>query len=886
MATHHLMTLSDPVYDNGLFDFDWGAIPPDVDSELKARIEDCHRILSTTFGHSDYKGKQREIIEAAVAGRDVFVLAPTGMGKSKTETAFRRVCAFKFQPSQIKYAQTVRKGSSSTTHSNQSSSALMKNQVDGLRRKGVAVASLTSETPPEEKKEINEALMSGHPQTRLLYRELNRLVVDEEWGHDFREEYRKIGLFRSKYPDVPVMALTATATPDVADDIIRSLRMTERDLFRAVHPFNRPNLYYEVRYASSSDELSKMTEICDYICGLHRKRGKVVCGIIYCRTKKTCDALSGYLRSKGLAARPYHRGVANNTLAKTLQEWTAPGGSEAGGVDVVVATIAFGLGIDKGDVRVLSGNWSRGKKWCSREDLSQVRKWVVDAHKNRAQKLEEIHSPPPSQRSISSLEQLARYAENTDVCRHILICRYFGENLDHEDSETIKEHCDMMCDVCKRPEKTKQRSRKLGDTPLKFPTLPSHPPRILETSTSNTANAASLSNQYLKRSASATNHPPSKKARMTEYAKPLVTKPHSSAESLRKPFRTPFLKAGASTESKVSKSPSFTKGSSPNPLALPHLEQPPNKLGAPSTDAETEDQQRIDFDESEEFNLELDDEDLNGRVMNSQDEQSPTLTPPIDPISDSEPELDMPVELEDPTSGKVPSIRRTIYRVFSGREDLWNRLQKPPENDKRAKFIAALATEVEYDSLFCFCSTPEGYEISRSLPVARQSVGYRADPRNQHIQHSLPGRLRDRVRAAGFDRSSDDKFVERILTRPNNKAAQSSTPTSIYEEFLSPYQVYPTPLKMPQLSLHESFANAREKNRVTIDLTLSSPVKSPRKNKENVNPLVAGKKRKRIDLDEEVIEIMTAVHGEVTANKLRKLDITITSHNGNHCITI
>ncbi|KAJ3867252.1 P-loop containing nucleoside triphosphate hydrolase protein, partial [Lentinula novae-zelandiae] len=508
------------------------------------------------FGHSNYKGKQKEIIEAAVAGRDVFVLAPTGMGK-----------ACPFHPIQAP-----------SDHFPTDVPIL---EIEGLRRKSVPVASLTSDTPPDEKEEINQALMSGHPKIRLLYTtpeklprpdfmkllrivynkgELNRLVVDEsstgdhgnhqllslqEWGHDFRGEYRRIGIFRQNFPDVPVMALTATATPSVVDDIISSLQMKGCDLF--VHPFNRPNLYYEVRYTSSSDELSKMAEICDYICGLHRKRGKVSCGIIYCRTKKTCDSLSGYLRSKGLASRPYHRGVAKGTLAKTFEEWSIPGGSESGGIDVVVATVAFGLGIDKGDVRYVihydipksfEGElflWygcystqgisipSKCILYYSREDLSEVRRWVVDSHSSRVQKAEDLRFPAPSQRSISSLEKLSQYAENTDVCRHISICRFFGEDIDDKDAEIVKQYCKMMCDVCKYPEKTKRRKETLGAAPLEFRTVPSRPSAnaaICDTHSTgwndNGKRIASAMDQRLGNGSSA-----AKKHKITEYSKPL-----------------------------------------------------------------------------------------------------------------------------------------------------------------------------------------------------------------------------------------------------------------------------------------------------------------------------------------------------------------------------
>ncbi|KIK69828.1 hypothetical protein GYMLUDRAFT_34238 [Collybiopsis luxurians FD-317 M1] len=668
-----------------------------MSSALEARFEDCHRILRTTFGHSDYKGKQKEIIEAAVAGRDVFVLAPTGMGKS--------LC-FQVPAASDKHGMTLVISPLL---------ALMKNQIDGLRGKGVSVASLTSETPPQEKKEITQALASGQPESRLLYTtpeklsrgdlmpllkavyqsgNLNRLVVDEahcisEWGHDFREDYRRIGVFRQRFPDVPVMALTATATPSVAEDIVHSLGMTDRDFFRAVHPFNRPNLYYEVRHTSFSDERSKMAEICDYICGLHRKRGKVSCGIIYCRTKQTCNTLSGFLRSKGLAAMPYHRGVANSTLAKTLNEWSTPGGSENGGVDVVVATVAFGLGIDKGDVRYIihydipksfegyyqetgragrNGSPSKCVLYYSREDLSQVRTWVLDSYAKRVMKVEDLNSPAPSQRSVSSLEKLAVYAEGTAVCRHISICRYFGEEVDGRDPEVVKEYCNMMCDVCKYPEKTRQRLKNLSETPLEFPALP-RPNRVK----SGTGSILS-SNGVSKRSYDALDSrideaSGTKKPKKTAYSNTLVTKPRHSAATLSKPFKIPTLKA----------------------------EKPGIEECTPAQVVENMVECQV----------------PSGSLANSDCEMSMTLSP-------EEADPGTLVELVDPSSGKIPaamrlegiqSLRQTLHRVFSGSHgsELWFSITQSRKN-RSAELLADLASKIEFDSIFCFCSTSDGYQ--------------------------------------------------------------------------------------------------------------------------------------------------------------------------------
>ncbi|KAA1469721.1 ATP-dependent DNA helicase [Dentipellis sp. KUC8613] len=449
----------------------------------------CHSVLTDVFGYSEYKGKQKEIFEAAVLGADVFVVAPTGMGKS--------LC---FQVPAIADDHGISIVVSPLL-------ALMKNQVARLRESHVQVASLSSETPPFEKEEILEDLSIGSPVNRLLYitpeklctsnfmkiltqlhqrGELNRLVVDEahcisEWGHDFRAEYRQLGRFRQKFPDIPIMALTASATALVQDDIVKSLRMSSQHLFKVVHPFNRPNLYYEIRYHAWTSPDSQMEDIFNYINGLHRRRNRPSSGIIYCRTRATCDELSAYLRRRGLSSRPYHRGIKSNVLDKTLREWEQ-GGNGDGGVDVVCATIAFGMGIDKSDVRYIihfdlpksfegyyqetgragrDGSASKCVLYYSREDAIRVRKLVSLGYNRRQISAESTNEPPPSQRSVDSLTTLLNFAESVDVCRHVSVCRYFGENINAKDAEAVKSYCNQMCDVCKYPEKVRKRKQDL-----------------------------------------------------------------------------------------------------------------------------------------------------------------------------------------------------------------------------------------------------------------------------------------------------------------------------------------------------------------------------------------------------------------------------------------
>ncbi|KAH9060432.1 ATP-dependent DNA helicase, partial [Lactarius vividus] len=441
------------------------------------------------FGYSEYKGKQKEIFEAAINGADVLVVAPTGMGKS--------VC---FQVPAIVQESGITIVISPLL-------ALMKNQIARLRRHKVHVASLTSETSKSEKREIIDDLSTPCPTNRLLYitpeklcsaefmkllaplyqrGELNRLVVDEahcisEWGHDFREEYRRLGTIREKFPEVPLMALTASATPLVQDDIARILRMAPHRLSKFVHPFNRPNLFYEVRY-HSSEAITQMDEVLNYISGLHRRRGRPSSGIIYCRTRMTCDDLSNYLRGKGLNCRPYHRGIKPAILDQTLKGWEE-GGDGTKGIDVVCATIAFGMGIDKSDVRYIihydlpksfegaltppgragrDGEPAKCILYYSREDMLRARKLVSMSHTRRQATADQNNDPPPSQRATDSFSALVNFLENVNVCRHISICRYFGEMIDGGDAGKASSYCENMCDVCKNPEKTRKKKEALS----------------------------------------------------------------------------------------------------------------------------------------------------------------------------------------------------------------------------------------------------------------------------------------------------------------------------------------------------------------------------------------------------------------------------------------
>ncbi|KAJ7160113.1 ATP-dependent DNA helicase [Mycena filopes] len=702
---------------------------------------DCHRVLTKTFGHAEYKGKQRDIVEAAVCGADVFVLAPTGMGKS--------LC---FQVPAVAETHGVTIVVSPLL-------ALMKNQVSGLREKHVPVAALTSETSPTEKKDIVRDLVSGHPVNRLLYitpekictpefiqilhkiyeqKELNRLVVDEahcvsEWGHDFRPEYRRLGFFRDKFKDIPIMALTATATATVQLDIIHTLRMSEEHLVKVVHPFNRANLFYEVRYMSAPDPVSQWADIADYILTLYDRRQRPSSGIVYCRTRATCDDLSAFLRGKGLSSRPYHRGIPSSTLDRTLKEWSR-GGAGNSKVDVVCATIAFGLGIDKGDVRYIihydlpkslegyyqetgragrDGSPSKCVLYYSREDVIRVKRWVTGSHTKRSNAADRAAGPAPSQRAVESLSSLVEFAESTEICRHVAICRYFGEPIDTKDKDVVGKYCNKMCDICRYPEKTKLRHAKLSseeyagtqvsaNPPRQYDDDDDHPPRA-GPSRANSNNYASNNNDssavwrknfrdsevqpfnnYKRSRSEQSNQGSYKKAKASasstpSFGKALVTKPFRSAINLTKPFKTPFLTSAAA-------------GSSPEVEVEEEREQSP---------APPDEDEEVDSDP----------------VQIVADSRSRPSSPMELPDAEIALEVSFSEKIEATLRHKaLEDIRKALHKLLlrgSDRdiEQMWSQLgtDDNADNETRATLLNAAAHSLEFAAL-SMCSTADGYE--------------------------------------------------------------------------------------------------------------------------------------------------------------------------------
>ncbi|TXN35130.1 RecQ family ATP-dependent DNA helicase [Flagellimonas hymeniacidonis] len=387
---------------------------------------DLHSSLKKYFGFSQFKGLQEKVIQNILENKDTFVIMPTGGGKSLCY----QLPAIMKEGTSIVVSPLI---------------ALMKNQVDAIRgvseHHGIAHV-LNSSLTKTEVKQVKEDISSGI--TKLLYvapesltKEenieflkgvpLSFVAVDEahcisEWGHDFRPEYRNLkSIINRLGENIPIIGLTATATPKVQEDIIKNLGMTDAKVFKA--SFNRPNLFYEVRPKTQNVDA-------DIIRFVKQNQGKS--GIIYCLSRKRVEELAQVLQVNGVSAVPYHAGFDAKTRSKYQDMFLMEE------VDVVVATIAFGMGIDKPDVRfVIHHDIPKSIESYYQEtgragrDGGEGHCLAFYAYKD-VEKLEKFMSGKPvAEQEIGNalLQEIVAYAE-TSMSRRKFILHYFGENFD------------------------------------------------------------------------------------------------------------------------------------------------------------------------------------------------------------------------------------------------------------------------------------------------------------------------------------------------------------------------------------------------------------------------------------------------------------------------
>ena len=406
--------------------------------------------LKHHFGFSDFKGNQRSIIESISGGRDTFVIMPTGGGKSMCY----QLPALSAPGTAIVVSPLI---------------ALMKNQVDAIRghseQDGIAHV-LNSSLTKKELDQVHIDLKSGL--TKLLYVapeslnkganiellqqiEISFFAIDEahcisEWGHDFRPDYRAIKESIKALGRKPIIALTATATPKVQLDIIKTLAMEDPAIY--LSSFNRPNLYYEVRPKRDIDH--------DIIKLLSENKGKS--SIVYCLSRQKVEDLAEQLVVNGINALPYHAGLE---AAKRVKHQDAFLNEDC---DVIVATIAFGMGIDKPDVRFVlhydmpksleSYYQETGRAGRDGGEGSCITYFDIKDIERLAKFLSK---KPVSEQEIGRqlLEEATGYAEAA-ICRRRVLLHYFGEHF-HEDD------CNKMCDNCRHPRDKVDASKELLD---------------------------------------------------------------------------------------------------------------------------------------------------------------------------------------------------------------------------------------------------------------------------------------------------------------------------------------------------------------------------------------------------------------------------------------
>lgn len=408
--------------------------------------------LKKFFGFSQFKGTQQQVIESILDGNDTFVIMPTGGGKSLCY----QLPALMVEGTALVISPLI---------------ALMKNQVDSIRSfaDSDSIAHfLNSSLTRAQTKIVRQDILDG--KTKLLYvapetltkpenisffadTPISFIAIDEahcisEWGHDFRPEYRRIrSMIESMNKDIPLIALTATATPKVRLDIIKTLRMKDQREF--VSSFNRDNLYYEIRPKAKEEDV--LRDIVQFVKSMPGKSG-----IIYVQSRKATEQIAQLLRVNDINAAPYHAGLEAKVRSDTQDDFLQEE------VDVIVATIAFGMGIDKPDVRFVIHydipksieNYYQETGRAGRDGL-EGKCIAYYSHKDILRLEKFLRDKPVSEREMGTqlLSEIIAYAE-TSSCRRRFLLHYFGEEYTSDACSSAK-----MCDNCKYPRPTIEASQ-------------------------------------------------------------------------------------------------------------------------------------------------------------------------------------------------------------------------------------------------------------------------------------------------------------------------------------------------------------------------------------------------------------------------------------------
>lgn len=394
---------------------------------------EIHSLLKRFFGYESFRPNQLEIIENAMSGNDSLVLMPTGGGKS----ICYQIPALALPGTTIVVSPLI---------------SLMKDQVETLKANGIEAAALNSDNTADSDTIIRRKCMDGD--MKLLYVSPEKLLteipyllshihislfaIDEahcisQWGHDFRPEYAQLGQLRERFPSVPIMALTATADRITRHDIITQLKL--RNCPEYISSFDRPNLNLSVKRGFRDKE--KMAFILNFI-----KARPFDAGIIYCLSRKTTEKVATSLRTKGINALPYHAGLSNQERSETQEKF------KNDEVQVVCATIAFGMGIDKSNIRwVIHFNMPKSIESFYQEigragrDGAPADTVLFYSIADIIQLTEFAKSSGQQEVNMDKLKRMREYAESS-VCRRRILLNYFNEQTAHDCGN---------CDVCQNP---------------------------------------------------------------------------------------------------------------------------------------------------------------------------------------------------------------------------------------------------------------------------------------------------------------------------------------------------------------------------------------------------------------------------------------------------